>query len=122
MQYTAEHLSEQCQEMVSSLEAQLKDLQRERDVASSVLLSCSRELSQNQATVAHRLGGIEADVQALEGEQEGLRARLEASEAEEKELREELERLWAEERELDSLDNVRPTERAIYLMHAWTCA
>lgn len=92
--------------MVLALEAQLSELQKEREVASSVLLSCSRELSQSQATVTHRLGNIEADMMNLETEQEDLRVRLEAAQAEEKQLREELERLWEKERSLDGLDNV----------------
>lgn len=92
--------------MVAVLEAQLKEMQEERQIASRVLLNCSRELSQNQALVAQKLGSIEADMMALESEEKDLSARLEAGQAEEKLLRDELERLWEEERELDTKENV----------------
>lgn len=96
--------------MVSTLEAQLHDLQEERQVASSVLLNCSRELSENQAIMSRRLGNIEADMINLAKEEEGLQRRLEIGHSEERLLREDLEALWEEERDLDMFDNVRFNE------------
>lgn len=103
--YTAEHLADQAHEMVAALEAQLVELQQERQTASEVLLNCSRELSQNQAVVAHRLSNIEADMLNLTTEEEDLSRRLEDGLAEERRLKADLERLWAEERDVDMTDN-----------------
>ena len=53
--YSAEHLAEQCREIVIQLEDQLTGLSEERHVASNVLLKCSRELFYSQAIVAHKV-------------------------------------------------------------------